>query len=285
MRTAFTFLILSLGTLPAFAQDTYDLRGPAPVKGSVITENSTFSMKDATMTMKINGQEISINMKVTATGQEEKTIQEVQGRDVTKYRTKVQKADNNVVTSFGGMEMKENKPGSLVGEIILSEKKNGKWKHLLVDGQPSDEQKKELDKLTGIENDDEAFPKEKVKVGHAWEVDASKLKSLTGNQFTDVSGTIKQKFLRIEKIDGEDCAVIESSGTMKGKLKLDDDMGSPEGSMTIKGIGWKSLKTGYEVKGEFEGTMKFAGKMKIMGEEVDMTMEGPITGKTSVKVK
>src|SRR5262249_51282848 len=184
----------------------------------------------------------------------------------------------------GGMTMTEST--ALEGEIIISERTaDGKWKHSLLDTKPTDKQKKELDYRNGIENDDELYPAEKVKVGHEWTVKASALTKLFGNSFTDVKGELKQKFLKVEKVDGDDGEVIEARGVVKGKMKDEDGEPALDVEMDLKVTAWREIRTGLEVKGKFEGKIKLSGKQKIDDAAVDITLSGPFSGESTGKMK
>ncbi len=275
------------GSKPAAAQDdkTYDLRGPAPKVDQVFPSKMTLKIKDADTTLKVMGQSIKLKMTMDMIGEEEQKVLAVDGRNVTKCQTKVIKERADITTDFGGgMTMTE--PTALEGEIIISERLGeNKWKHKLVDNQPNDKQKKELDNRNGIENEDDLYPAEKVKVGHEWKVEAKALTKLFGNSFTDIKGELKQKFTKVEKIDGEECAVVESSGLVKGKMKDDDGKPTLDVEMDLKATAWRSIKTGVEVKGTFDGKIKLAGKQKIDDQSVDITLAGPMTGETTTKLK
>ncbi len=271
-------------SLSASAADTYDLRGPAPEKGLKVARKSTFKIEDADVTVTIMGLKIDLTQNLVIVNEDEDEVLEVKGREIVKLKTKVVKDSVSTASDIGGQEMKEDKTGDLEGETVIAARgKDGKWKHTLEDGKPSDEQKKDLAKREGPENDDELFPEEKVAVGHTWTVDASKMKSLTGPSFTDVSGKMKQKFAKLEKVDGEECAVIETTGTFKGKMK--DDNGTPDVELTIKATGWRNLKTGIEVKGTIEGTIKVEGKLKMGDDEVEMKLVGKVEGSGTAKLK
>jgi hypothetical protein len=271
---------------PAAAQDdtTYDLRGPAPTKGQVFVSKMKLKIKDADTTVKIMGQSLKLKMTMDMIGEEEQKVLAVDGRNVTKCQSKIIKERADITTDLDGKTMTQ--PTELEGEIVISERiGENKWKHSLVDTKPTDKQKKELDNRNGIENDDELYPAEKVKVGHEWKVEAKALTKLFGNSFTDIKGELKQKFVKVEKIDGEDCAVVESAGTVKGKMKDEDGNPTLDVEMDLKATAWRSLKTGVEVKGKFDGKMKMAGKLKMEDLTVDITMSGPMSGETTTKLK
>jgi len=279
--------ILALGGVwskPAVAQDdkTYDLRGPAPTKGQVFVSIMRLKIKDADTTLKVGGQTLKLKMTMDMIGEEEQKVLAVDGRNVTKCQCKIIKERADISTE--GMTMSQ--PTELEGEIVISERiGENKWKHSLVDNKPTEKQRKELDNRNGIENEDELYPAEKVKVGHQWKVEAKALTKLFGNSFTDIKGELKQKFLKVEEIDGEACAVVESIGVVKGKMK--DDDGKPmidvEMDLTVKS--WRSIKTGVELKGTFSGKIKLAGKQKIDDMAVDITLSGPMTGESTTKLK
>ncbi len=277
---AVLFAALNLGRA---ADDTYDLRGPAPEVGQKFVSKGTMKIKDADTTMKIAGQEITLKLDLLVTSEEEAKVLAVKDRDVTKCQTKVIKERADVTATIGGMEMTHTEPTALEKETIISERDGKKWKHSLLDTKPSEKQKKELDNRNGIENDDDLYPKEKVKVGHTWTVDAAALNKLLGNSFTDVKGKVNQKFTKIDEVDGEKVAVIESAAKISGKMKEDGEP-TMDMEMDLKVTTWRSLKTGVAVKEKFEGKIKLSGTVKMDDAKVEMTLSGPITGDSTTKL-
>ena len=279
---AMLFVALDLGR--AADDDKFDLRGPAPEVNQKFISKGTLKIKDADTTMKVAGQTISLKLNLVVTSEEEAKILAVKGRDVTKCQTKIIKERADVTATFGGEDMTHTEPTALEKETVISERDGKKWKHVLVDTKPTDKQKKELDSRNGIENDDDLYPKEKVKVGHTWEVDAAALSKLLGNSFSDVKGKLKQKFVKIEEIDGEKVAVVESVGKITGKMK-DDGVPTVDAELDLKLTTWKSIKTGVAVKEKFDGKIKLAGKVKMDDIEAEMTLSGPISGDSTTKLK
>jgi hypothetical protein len=269
----------------AVGQDdkVYDLRGPAPEKGQVFHSEMRLKIKNADTTIKVGGQTLDLKMTMDMIGEEEAKVLAVDGRTVTKSQSKILKERAEVTVP--GVADAKTESTELEGKIVISTRtKDGKWKHVLVDDRPTEKQKKELDNRNGIENEDELYPEEKVKVGHQWTVEAKALTKLFGNSFTDIKGELKQKFVKIETVGGEECAVIESSGPVKGKMK--DEEGDPtlDVEMDLKATAWRSIKTGVEVKGTFSGTIKLAGKVKMDDMEVDITLSGPMTGESKSRL-
>jgi hypothetical protein len=278
-------LLAALNLGRAADDQAYDLRGPAPEKGQVFVSQSKITIKNADTTLKVMGQEVPMKLDMVMTSEEEAKVLAVKGRDVTKCQTKVIKEQAEITPTIGGQKMDPHtESGSLEKEVIISERDGEKWKHSLLDTKPTDKQKKELDSRNGIENDDELYPKEKVKVGHTWTVDGSALGKLLGNSFTDVKGKVNQKFTKIDEVDGEKVAVVESKGKITGKMKEDGEP-SVDMEMDLKITTWRSLKTGLAVKEKFEGTMKLSGTVKMDDVKVEMTLSGPITGESTTRMK
>lgn len=268
------FLLASVGW--ASADDTYELRGPAPVKGQVVVSKTTFVIKDGAVTIKAGGVSLEGKQTMTANTEERTEALAVDGRQITKAQVKVVKDTADTVITIGEMEMKDSKAGELEGETVISERNaQGKWKHALVDTKPSEKQKKELDKRVGPESDDEIYPAGKHKVGHEWTVDATALQRVFGGSISDLKGKLKLKFVKVETIDGQECAVIESSGKVSGVVK--EDEGDLEMELEIKGTTWRSLKTGIDIKDKASGKLKMSGKLEMDGVAVEMTVEGPVT--------
>lgn len=280
---AVAVLVGALNLSRAADDETYDLRGPAPKEDQVFVSKGTMTIKDADTTMKIAGQELALKLTLVVTSEEEAKVLEVKDREVTKCRTKVVKERADVTATFGGQEMSQTEPTALEKEIIISERDGKKWKHALVDNKPNEKQKKELDSRLGIENDDDLYPKDKVKVGHTWTVDAAALNKLLGNSFTEVKGKVNQKFTKVEEVDGEKCAVVDSTAKITAKMKEDGEP-SVDVEMDLKITTWKSLKTGVSVKDKYSGKIKLAGTVKMDDAAVEMTLSGPLSGESATKL-
>lgn len=265
--------------------DTYDLRGPAPQKGQVFVSKGTLKIKDADTTMKVMGQTVNMKINLVVSSEEEAKVLAVSGREVTKCQTKIVKERADVTANLGGMELPpQTEPTALEKETVISERDGKGWKHSLVDSKPTEKQKKELDTRNGIENDDDLYPEEKVKVGHTWKVDAAALTKMLGNSFSDVKGKLDQKFVKVEDVDGDPCAVVESTGKLTAKMK---DEGEPtvDVEMELKVTTYKSLKTGVSVREKFEGKIKLEGTQKMDDVKVDIKMSGPISGDSTTSLK
>lgn len=288
MRRATWAVLLAVlaGAGPTRGRDdaTYDLRGPAPKKGQVVVSKTVFKITDADVRLKAAGTDLEAKQTMTATTDEEVTTLAVDGRQATKVRTRVLRDSAETVTNLGGDDTPDTKPGELDGEVIVSERTGpAKWKHSLVDTKPSDKQKKELDRRVGPENDDDLYPAGKVRVGHAWEVDAAALQKLFGGSVQELTGKVEAKFARVEEVGGEPCAVVETAGAVKGVMK--DEDGDLAVEMDMTATTWRSLKTGLDVKDRVKGTVKMSGKLDMDGLKADVTMKGPFTIDGTARMK
>ncbi len=281
---ALTLAGLSGGRADDGDDKTYDLRGPAPEKGQVFVSKGVLTIKDADTTIKLMGVSQSLKMKMVVTSEEEAKVLAVKGRDVTKCQTKIVTERADVTAIMGDNEMTQTEPTALEKETVISERDGKTWKHTLVDTKANEKQKKELDSRNGIENDDDLYPEEKVKVGHKWTVDAAALAKMLGNSFTDVKGKVKQTFVKIEELDGETVAVVESDAKLTAKMK-DDGVPSVDVEMEMKLTTWKALKTGVAVKEKFAGKIKMSGTVKMDDIKAELTLSGPISGESTTKLK
>jgi hypothetical protein len=259
--------------------DTFDLRGPAPQKGQVLVSKSTLKIKDADTVMRAAGEKVELKLTFLVTVEEEAKVLEVDGRNVTKCQIKI--ARDRTETSASGLNQTE--PSVLEKETVISTRDGKKWKHALEGTEPNDKQKKELADRNGIENDDDLYPKEKVKVGHTWTVGAAALNKMMGNSFSDLKGKVDQKFVKVEDLDGEKVAVVESSGKITGKMK-DDGEPTIDAELDLKITTWRSLKSGIAVKEKYEGKISLNGTVKEENVKVEMMLTGPLAGEATTKL-
>jgi hypothetical protein len=170
-----------------------------------------------------------------------------------------------------------------IGEIVYSEKKKDGWKHSLEDAKPSDEQEKELKDFDDPVNDDDLYPEGKVKVGRAWEINASAFKKIIGAKMTDAKGTGKGKFVRVETFNGEPCAVIEIEFDVQARLKDEDS--DFQVAMKGKVTSYRSIAEGIDLKFSFDGTAKFDGEAQEDGTKRKLVFSGDMTGEGSTQIK
>jgi hypothetical protein len=266
-------------------ETTYDLRGPAPAAGQVLRTKMKLKIQDADTTVTFTGEK-PIKMKLTMElgNEKEQKFLQVYGRSVIRCQCKIIE-DRSTVT-IEGSSMPKTSRGVLEGTTVLSElNEDSKWKNSLVDAVPAEAVKKELEDYIGMENSDDLYPAEKIKTGHTWTSKANSLGKLLGSSFNDITGELKQQFVKVEKFGDAKCAVVESTGTLKCKMKDEGGSGSSEVEMELKVILWRSLESGVELKETIDGKIKFSGPQKVdSGETVNVTLSGPIKGESITSI-
>ena len=279
-------LLIALPSAPAVPQGepTYDLRGPAPVKGQVIRETTKMTLKDGTMTIKVAGEKLEGKISMEGEAEDEVELLAVDGRRVTKASTKKLKDEMKITMELGGEKMTETETDDLAGQTVISEWVKDGWKNTLKEGKPTEEQEKALKDFIGPESDDPIYPDKKVGVGAQWDIDAAALGKLLGSsRVTNVSGKGKGKFQALEKVNGEPCAVIHMDIQLKCKMPSDDKEMDVE--LNGKVISYRSVKTGMDLKYKFEGKGRFAGDMEEAGMKISVEFAGPFTIEGTAAVK
>lgn len=266
--------------------DTFDLRGPAPQKGQVFVAKGFFKIKDAKSVLKADDNVIRSKVSETTTTEYEITVLAVEGRQITKVKTRLVKDATETVDTTDGETNTDTEPSPLEGETVLGEfGGTRKWTNTLAGGgKPDDKQRKKLAEFTGPENDDALYPEGKVKVGHTWDAEGSALVNYFDLSFSNIKGKLKQTFVRVEDVDGEPCAVVETTGTLTAKAKTDEGVLDLTMDLTKRTV-WRSLKTGVDVRDRSTGRLKYAGKLEVDGQKVDYTLEGPFESGGTTKLK
>lgn len=265
----------------ARAAEDFDLRGPGPLKDAQYTTTGKLEVKGADAEMKRGAAVVKFKLGLTVTLEEDVKLLEVNGRDVKKLQTKLRRDRAETVGLAKGAAQIE--PSVLEQEMIVSTLDGKAWKHTLAGGKPTEIQVKALAEFAGFASADALYPDEKVKVGHVWTADASGLDRLLGHTLTDVKGKLDRKFVKIEPLDGEQLAVVESTGKVSGKLKGNGDQ-PPSADVDVKHTAWKSLKTGLVVRESFTGTLAVTGRTKDGDVITELTIKGPISGESTTKV-
>jgi hypothetical protein len=286
-----TLRLLAL-LLPAFGfasavaaadEEAYDLRGPAPKKGQVITYEAKSSDKDAVRTIKAGDRTIEDKFDEVTTIKKEIEVLGVEGHDITKMRTKVLKYVADEIRTKGKRTSKKSTPNKLDGQFIYSEMVKGNWKHTLEDVKPTDEQKKALKEYQPFKSEDALLPEGKVKVGGEWKVTTEQFKKVFGTKIQDLTGTGTGKLVRVEKGDDGPIAIIDMDFVVTGKSKDEDT--TLEITLSAKQTTRRSLKTGYDLTTHAEGKLALKGKADIDGEKVDVEFAARVEEDESWKLK
>jgi len=259
-----------------------NLRGPAPQVGQVFRKTGKFQMKDADLTSQSQGTEVSGKVSLTVVSEEEVKIVAVDAGKVSRFQTKDIQDETRTVTTIAGHSSTDEDVDDLAGQVIRSEKREGKWTHALVDARPTEKQQKSLGRLAGWD-DEEEIPEGKQPIGRSWEQDATHMKKGLGGGFTSVSGKVKATFVRLEKYRGELCAVIESAGRIKAKMAVDEGDGLMD--LDLKAAEYRSLRSGYVMKTTLEGTARIVSKTKVGEVNVTVEMKGKFSAEETAELK
>ena len=227
---------------------------------------------------------LEAKLSIDSHSEKEMEILGVDGRNIVKLKSKIIKDSAERTTNFGGEKKTETDKKELQGETVLSELKMKTWTHVLDRADPTPKQEKELKNFDEPENDDDLYPAEKVKVGHSWNIEPSAFKKLLGSKFSDAKGKGKSKFIKVEKVGEEVCAVIESEIDLTGKIKDDD---GNDITVEIKGkiINHRSIALGMDIKFTIEGDAVFTGKIDENGQKADVRFVGKISSSGTATVK
>jgi len=267
---------------------SYDLRGPAPVKGMSSNEESHSLIKDAVVVLRSGQAELKVGTISTETdAKSDGEIVAVDGRDATKVRRRIITSVTKTRGTLNDEKVDKSEPNPLTGEWVVSERRGKEWANRLEDAskKPTAEQKKELDDLDPPQNDDALFPAKAVPVGHRWDSDAAAVHAgfLPGSKVSDVTGKATSEFRGLEMVGGEECARVESDIDIKGKVEV---QGKPaKFAVSGKRVLYRSLKTGENLRDEFTGKMTLVMQEEMDGVKAEIELTGPFTYRSKVTAR
>jgi hypothetical protein len=276
-------ILLTFSASARAADDEYDLRGPASVKGQIISLSAKTNYKNAVRTMRVGDRAIEDRFNDVTTKEKETEVLAVDNGVATKVRIKIAKDVSEETRSKGKRMARTTRQNRLDGQILFGELVKGEWKYSLDDAAPTPEQKRALKEYQPFRGEDELMPSGKVKVGHEWKLTSEQFKRFLGNQFNDINATGKAKFLRVEKDGDDSIAIVELEFELSGK-------GEEEGlkmemKMTGKHTVHRSLKTGYDIKATGTGKMTMKGGGEIDGQKVEIDFTADVVDEETSKVR
>jgi len=272
--------VLLVPSLGRGQEKKVDLRGPEPKKGQIINRTEKGSLKNGKVAIDDGAMQISLDLTSKHTAENKVEIKEVKDGKIQKATLTVRKDETILEIGLEGKSKEDKKKGEFAGETLLFERTKDGWKKLIADKDLTDEQK---EKLADVNVDDwitELLPKEEVAVGHKWEPKVESLKILFGSEVSKPSGKIKAHFKAIEKVDGEECAVIEFDMDVKGEKQEKKE--TIKQAFKGKTTEYRSLKTGVNRKSVVDGEIDLEGKTPD-GANVKIT--GKLTGLGTAEVK
>lgn len=264
---------LSLAAVAAGGGPTYDLRGPAPRKGQKVTRKGALALTGGKLTADDGAGSSTYDVALSGAAEEELEVLAVEGRQVTRARLKFGKAASEVAVTLGGKERKARETKALSGETVLLERVKGKWKKELAGGKPTAKQAGELEGLDAPADEGLSYPETKAARGHRWDVKPAQVARLLGGGLTGLTGKASAHFRAVEKLGGEECAVIDFELDVRGT-----SAGGDKAALSFKGTSTvhRSLKSGVDLKIETAGSMRLSSKATEGGKAVESDLRGKL---------
>ena len=271
---AVSALIISAGA-ESYALAKKDFIPPA---GTVHESSEAMNLADGKMQMNVLGQMMNGTMGIS-----ESATEKVEFLSAEKIRYTLIKGESEKKVMMQGQALPGGKSvNSIAGKAVIITRKGDKWTGALEEGTATTQELLEIDgvvkKITG-NSDFDVYGETLRKVGDEWEVDGAEVMGFDG-----MEGKVKVKFVRVEKYQGVDCAVLESTFDVKGTAPGEEMKGvtmGVSGTVTLH----RSLKDLVDLNGDFKGQMKMDGKMPLQpGMDIGMKMNGNVTMKSGVKV-
>jgi hypothetical protein len=261
-----------------------NLLGPAPQVGQVYRDEVKVTITNGTLTITAGGISETAQADIAVDGVYEEEILAVADGRVTKSRTRFVTERLKLTARSRGQTETHSDTGPLEGETVLSEKVGERWKNTLVGKAPNPRQQRDLSDFEPPASSKDYYPAEPVKPGHRWTVDGGKLRKLYGSLLQVEAGSLKLTFQRTIEADGELCAQIGEELDVRGKMR---DEGGEWVQMELKATGTsrRSLKRGLTLGRTLIGNIRLSGTVTERGEQLQVTIEGPVMIETKVQRK
>jgi len=284
MKFSIPLVLLVAAATMTQAEELYDLRGPDPVKGQVYVVSAKSTGKDLTRTIKFMDQTINDKFDEIIRKKKEVEVLATKGDEITRMRTKIVQDVREEITRKGKRKDKlKSTERELQGQYVYSERTAKGWKNSLEDVTPSDKQKQDLKDYVPFKEEDIFYPKEKVKVGHSFTIDPKLFEKVMGHQFENFKANGSGKFVRVEKKDDDEIAIIEVEFEMTGKSKEDDLL--LDVSIKGKGTVERSLKHGFDRRSVTTSTMSMKGGGENDGQKIEVEFSGTTNTEDLVELK
>jgi hypothetical protein len=261
----------------ANGDQTFDLRGHAPQVGFKVREHTKVVGTRTNTFSRRRRRTVSAKTDLVYDTEKVYTVKDVLNDDVCGYDTKVITGD--ITFSFvdpTGKKRSSEQLDDFAGEVIRSTNIDGNWNHTLLENQPTDKQQAALTRLRSWFEDRESLPDGEQKLGASWEVDQRHIDKLLRSAMSAVSGKVRATFVRLERHEGDLCAVIEYKGRIRGRVEFGENQ-ERIGSLVIDMTNIRSLKYGIDVKTSGEVIIHSADTVKLQGADVEVATVGRIT--------
>ncbi len=243
-------------------------KGHLPPIGSKYSVNNSMALKNGVMKMKMGEQGFDATVETT---QKESENYQFLAKDRIRI-TQTESESTNKVVMMGNEQPAQKAPTPLLNQPVVLTKKENKWTGQLEDGNATEEQKKAIEKIAQKINDDnnnKLYGYEPRKIGDKW-------KTAPGNFLgqDDLKGEVTVNFLRTEKFNGIECAVLSCEFDVSGS---NDDFKGATMTLTGKATIHRSLQDLVDLNIDFKGCMEMKGDM---AEGLKMEMKGDMNMKS-----
>ena len=264
----------------------FNLRGPVPKVGFKVREICKLVGPNIDMILKSTGRSVAVRAAVESETEKLYTVKSVAGDMVTSYETKVIKGESTSrFRDRKGRAHNKERLDDLAGEVVVSERQGDGWNHTLLQNIPTPRQEQALARMTPWFEDREPMPIASQRLGGSWEVDATDIKKLfPGTDITAVSGKVQATLLRLEKHDGDVCAVIAFKGQVKGRWECDEDE-EKIGTFSLNLVTHRSLKHAIHLETTGDITIRETGTLKYDGMNVEFTNRGRLTFNSTARIE
>lgn len=252
----------------------YDLRARPHVTGDVVEFQSTLKITSGEMIFTEGDQLTNVPADFSVRSRSEVEIVSAGGGQVTGFREKILEGTTDVRITVGGNVVSNSKRNKLAGQTVLHTLKGGRWERTLESGSTDPVLLRELAELETPEVTGDVYPRERVKVGHAWKLSGDTLRDFVDTTAKSVTGTVWHEFESVGEHGGELCASIVV--TVDVEIRTVDD----EGADAIRRLKWsgmtmRSLAKGVDVSGSLRGYIELLGSNVDEGVKGDFKVRGP----------
>jgi hypothetical protein len=217
----------------------------------------------------IRGQVVTVKGAIRGGFENRYIVLDVLNGELMKYERRVIKGDNDFTYEYPrGRKRTLDHIDELAGQVVVSDKIGNTWRHTLVEEQPNIQQETALDRLRSPFEDREHIPAGKHAPGFSWEVDATQIKRLLGSSVKAVSGKMTARFMRLDVLRGETCAVIEYRGTMRVRSEPEDDIPERVETCDLVQESQRSLKNGIFISSICNFHLRSTGMTRLDGHDV-----------------
>lgn len=253
------------------------LLGPARRAGDLLRHESVMELKHASLFVQAGPQRVSGSVSINASESEDYLIQGVRGRQLTRYKRKINSNRTITRTTLGGHTTREVEKGVLEGLTVLASLTGKNWRHSLASGRkPNRKQTRAMLELSPPEPDTPYYSNQPISPGTSWKVQAAGLAGLLGNQIYALQGAAQMTFVRMHTVRRRRCARIRVSLKLTGKMNAGTNNTPMSVGLYVDGIIDRAVNIGLDLRIRLRGTLSISGTSYQQGRAISVLMKGPV---------